>query len=135
MYQEMRNLSPIIALPSFSFSLFFSCYSQKEEESLEYAHCSTTEFYILNPRIKIEILICCPYSFPIEAVGRSWQNIKQIHLVWLCPYFSWPLCFTKHWYYMEKIWCWSLLGLKGLTHILWRVPQMKIQGKSNQTFS
>ena len=28
-------------------------------------------FNPLNPKIKIEILICCPYSFPIEAVGRS----------------------------------------------------------------
>ena len=54
-------------------------------------------FNPLNPKIKIEILICCPYSFHIEAVGRSWQNIKQIHLVWSCSLFSWPLCFTKHW--------------------------------------
>ena len=28
------------------------------------------EFSPLNPRIKIGILICCPYSFPIEVVGR-----------------------------------------------------------------
>ena len=34
----------------------------------------------LNPKIKIKILICCPYSFPTEVVGRSWQNIKQIGL-------------------------------------------------------
>ena len=26
----------------------------------------------LNPKIKIWILICCPYSFPTEVVGRSW---------------------------------------------------------------
>ena len=26
----------------------------------------------LNPKIKIGILICCPYSFPTEVVGRSW---------------------------------------------------------------
>ena len=25
----------------------------------------------LNPKIKIKILICCPYSFPTEVVGRS----------------------------------------------------------------
>ena len=25
----------------------------------------------LNPSIKIEILICCTYSFSIEVVGRS----------------------------------------------------------------
>ena len=28
-------------------------------------------FNPLNPRIKIEILIFCPYSFPTEVVGRS----------------------------------------------------------------
>ena len=39
----------------------------------------------LNPRIKIWILICCFYSFPTEVVGRSWKNIKQIHLDWSCP--------------------------------------------------
>ena len=26
----------------------------------------------LIPKIKIWILICCPYSFPTEVVGRSW---------------------------------------------------------------
>ena len=30
------------------------------------------EFNPLNPKIKIWILICCLYSFPIEVVGRSW---------------------------------------------------------------
>ena len=29
-------------------------------------------FNPLNPKIKIWILICCPYSFPTEVVGRSW---------------------------------------------------------------
>ena len=27
---------------------------------------------ILIPKIKIWILICCPYSFPKEVVGKSW---------------------------------------------------------------
>ena len=26
----------------------------------------------LNPKIKILILICCPYSFPTEVLGRVW---------------------------------------------------------------
>ena len=26
----------------------------------------------LNPKIKIWILICCPYSFPTDVVGRGW---------------------------------------------------------------
>ena len=55
-----------------------------------------------NPKIKIWILICCPYLFPTEVVGRGWLNIKQIHLLRSCLYFSWPLCFTKHWHYKEK---------------------------------
>ena len=32
------------------------------------SHC----FNPLNPKIKIWIPICCPYSFPTEVVGRSW---------------------------------------------------------------
>ena len=27
----------------------------------------------LNPSIKIQILICCPYTFSIEVVGRIWE--------------------------------------------------------------
>ena len=27
---------------------------------------------LINPRIKIWILICCPYSIPTEILGRSW---------------------------------------------------------------
>ena len=30
------------------------------------------QFNPLNPKIKIWILICWPYLFPIEVVGRSW---------------------------------------------------------------
>ena len=26
----------------------------------------------LDPKIKVWILICCPYSFPTEVVGRGW---------------------------------------------------------------
>ena len=31
----------------------------------------------LNPRIKIEILICCPYSFPIEVVGEVGKTLSK----------------------------------------------------------
>ena len=57
---------------------------------------------LINPKIKIWILICCPCSFPTEVVGRSWLNIKQIHPAWSRPQFPWPICFSKHWYYEEK---------------------------------
>ena len=30
------------------------------------------QFNPLNPKIKIKILLCRPYSFTIEVVGRSW---------------------------------------------------------------
>jgi len=33
-------------------------------------HC--VSFNPLNPKIKIWILICCPYTFPTEVVERSW---------------------------------------------------------------
>ena len=31
-----------------------------------------------NPKIKIEILICCPYTFPIEISGRWSRLLKKI---------------------------------------------------------
>ena len=31
----------------------------------------STFLNLLNPKIKIWILICCPYSFPTEIKGRS----------------------------------------------------------------
>ena len=30
----------------------------------------------LNPNIKIQILICYPYTFSIEVVGRIWWSIN-----------------------------------------------------------
>ena len=33
---------------------------------------SNNLFNPFNPKIKIWILICCPYSFPTEVMGRSW---------------------------------------------------------------
>ena len=34
--------------------------------------CYVQVFNPLNPKIKIWILICYPYLFPTEVVGRSW---------------------------------------------------------------
>ena len=34
----------------------------------------------LNPRIKIENLICCPYSFPIEGVGEVGKTLSKFIL-------------------------------------------------------
>ena len=49
----------------------------------------------LNPYIDIQILICCPYTWSIEAVGRIWWSINSIHLPWSCTQFWLPLCFTS----------------------------------------
>ena len=38
----------------------------------------------LTPNIKIQILICYPYTFFIEVVGRVCWSINKIHLVWSC---------------------------------------------------
>ena len=36
----------------------------------------------LNPNIKIQILICCPYTFPVEVVRRScWRFIFCDHVL------------------------------------------------------
>ena len=56
----------------------------------------------LNPNIKIQIFICCPFTFSVEVVRRSCWSINKIHFLWSCPWYSWPLCFIKHWYYEEK---------------------------------
>ena len=40
-------------------------------------YCFADRLNPLNPNIKIEILICCPYSFPIEVageVGKTFSN-------------------------------------------------------------
>ena len=66
----------------------------------------------LNPKIRIWILICCPYSFHTEVVGRNWYNIKQFIL---CDYVrnSHDYCLTKQWYYKEKLDVDHSKGLKG----------------------
>ena len=45
---------------------------QETSESLEESLWGGKLVNPLNPKIKIFILICCPYSFPTEVVGRGW---------------------------------------------------------------
>ena len=47
-------------------------------------------------------------------VGRSWQNTKQLHLEWSCPFIPITTLFYKASLLQGEIWCWSLLGFKGL---------------------
>ena len=65
---------------------------------------------LINPKIKIWILICCPYSFPAEVVGRSWNSSCVIMSIILMT-----TLFYKALILQGEIWCWSLLGLKGLS--------------------
>ena len=70
----------------------------------------------LNPRIKIEILICCPYSwsFPIDVVGEVAKTLSKFiscdHVLNSHDHSVLHLALILH----GEIWCWSLLGLKGL---------------------
>ena len=82
-------------------------------------------FNPLKPNIKIKILICCPYLFLIEVV--RWENLLKYQLDSSCVIRSSILMTTV--FYKEvilqgEIWCWSLLGLKGLRNALrsdWRI--------------
>ena len=68
---------------------------------------------LLNPKIKIWILICCPYSLPIEVVGRNWEkNQANSSCVIIMSVISMTTLFAL--ILQGEIWCWSLLGLKGL---------------------
>ena len=73
----------------------------------------------LNPKIKIGILICCPYSFTIEVVGRSSWNIKQVQSCVIMFTILMTTLFYKALILQGEIWSWSLLGLKGLKDIWW----------------
>ena len=70
-----------------------------------------TKIYLLNPSnpvIKIWILICCPYLFPTE-VGRVFDKILSKFILSDHVRDS-----HDHSVLQGEIWCWSLLGLKGL---------------------
>ena len=71
----------------------------------------------LNPNIKIQILICYPYTFSIEV---SKENLLKYQLDSSCVIMSLILMttlFYKAVILHGEIWRWSLLGLKGLSII------------------
>ena len=45
-----------------------------------FRYCFADRLNPLNPRIKIEILIFCPYSFPIEVVGEVGKTLSKFIL-------------------------------------------------------
>ena len=71
----------------------------------------------LNPNIKIEILICCLYTFSIEVVGRISWSINCIHSV-IMPLTLMTTLFCKTVILQGEIWRWSLLRLGRVKELL-----------------
>ena len=59
-YGQMGNVKPLTANRSLSFAVKWP----------------NLDLNPLNPNIKIQILICCPYMFSIEVVGRICWSIN-----------------------------------------------------------
>ena len=95
--------------------LFFMSFVATSSYVIVSRPCRLSESYLnpLNPKIKIWILICCPYTFLIKAVVRSCWSINSLCLVWSCPYISSPICFIKHRYHKKNFDTDHSLGLKG----------------------
>ena len=69
---------------------------------------------LLDPKIKIWILICCPYSIPTEVSG---EKLLKYQANSSCVIMSVILMTTLFYISIDikgEIWCRSLLGLKGL---------------------
>ena len=70
----------------------------------------------LNAKIKNWILICCPNSFLKEVVERSMIKYQANSSSMIMSVILMTTLFFKALILQGEIWCWSLLGLKGLTH-------------------
>ena len=68
----------------------------------------------LNPKIKIGILICSPYSFPSEVMGEKLIKHQTNSSCVIMSVILMTTLFYKALILQREIWCWSLLGLKGL---------------------
>ena len=62
----------------------------------------------LNPKIKIWILICCPYSLILVKYQANLSCV--IMSVILMSGLLYKALISQ-----GEIWCWSLVGLKGIT--------------------
>ena len=81
-----------------------------------YKNCIKTFLNPLNPRINIWILICCTYSFPIRSSGEKLIKYQANSSGVIMPVILITTMFYKALILQGEIWCWSLLGLKGLKH-------------------
>jgi len=77
---------------------------------------------LINPKIKIWILICCPYSFPTEVVGRSWlHNVVhgiRVH-VKFCSFNTFLFCMVLPTFtlYLFNSLMWKLWSLSHLVYL------------------
>ena len=72
-------------------------------------------FNSFNPKIKIKILLCRPYSFTIEV--DSGEKLTKYQANTSCVIMSLILLTTLFYEALllqGEIWCWSLWGFKGL---------------------
>ena len=73
-----------------------------------------SHFNPLSPDIFIHIFPTGLHTFHWLLIGRTWLNIKTIHLWWSLPKFSWPVFVIVHRYDEEKIGADHFWGLKSL---------------------
>ena len=66
----------------------------------------------LSPNIIIQILLTNLHRYYWLLVGRTFSNIKTIHLQWSIPSFSWLVCVIMHWYDEKKFDADHYWGLK-----------------------
>ena len=65
-----------------TFQLSYSRYGARFRSYVSYGR---VKVILWTLGIKIQFLICCPYTFPIKAVGRSCWSVNKIHLLWSSP--------------------------------------------------
>ena len=67
----------------------------------------------LHPKIKIWILICCPYSFSNGRSGEKLIKYQANSSGVVMSLILMTTLFHKALILQGEIWCWSLWGLKG----------------------
>ena len=78
------------------------------------------QFNLLNPNIKIYILICYPYTFSKEVGGENLLKYQKDSFCVIISLILMTTLFYKAVILQREIWHWSLLGLEGLmkVHVL-----------------
>ena len=88
-------------------------------EHLSWSHLPVLNlFNPFNPKIKIWILMLPLFTSNRGSGEKMIAYQANSFCVIVSIIFSWPLCFTKALILQGEIWCWSLLGFKGLSTCL-----------------